>query len=491
MEPPPPVDIYYVLLRHILSKERGKKVQEDIREFCETGIISPGRMRAVDLNAAACGIQPIQLMESAGKSLAIITLDYQPERVLILCGKGNNGGDGMVAARHLQSCTRIDVVYPAGGMIGSEANLQLAALRNCAVTLHPISCAEDVRALEAIFSGADVIIDALLGIGTSGAPREPILSCIKLANTSPAPIIAADVPSPGIMPDCICSFHRPKVEGSMVIDIGIPFAAECFVGPGDLSLIPKKVDSAHKGAGGEVLIIGGGPYQGAPYLAGLAALRSGADLVRIASPSYLPFPDLIHVPLTGEKIGIQHQEFLQKLAKKADVVVCGCGLGKNSHNVVAAIAPYCRRGVFDADALTLPLPHAQETIFTPHAGEFQRMFGVLLPDGLVERGRLVKQFAEDATLLVKGSTDTISDGENVRFNNTGTTAMTVGGTGDILAGMCGALFCHLPAFEAACVAAYVNGRAGEACTEKMGEGLMASDLLNRIPIELFGGENHG
>jgi NAD(P)H-hydrate epimerase len=235
-----------------------------------------------------------------------------------------------------------------------------------------------------------------------------------------------------------------------------------------------------------VLVIGGGPYQGAPYLTGLGALRSGADIVRIASPVFEPVPDLIYERFEGKRIGTEHTERLIALAERADVVVCGNGLGTESHAVVEAIAPHCKKAVFDADALRLPLPVARgETIYTPHAGEFARITGKTLPDDTVGRARVARKACIDGTVLVKGHIDIITDGTRVRFNRTGDPAMTVGGTGDVLAGVCGALLCHLPAFEAACVAAYVNGRAGSAAVAERGGGILASDIVNEIPKILF------
>jgi NAD(P)H-hydrate epimerase len=327
----------------------------------------------------------------------------------------------------------------------------------------------------------------MLGTGASGPVREPLASCIAHANTSSAKVIAADVPTAGMRADRILAFHRAKVPGSEVVEIGIPIEAEVFTGPGELTLVPPRPLTAHKGAGGKVLIIGGGPYQGAPYLAGLGALRAGADLVRIASPVFQPVPDLICERLEGERIGEEHLERLLDLIGNADVVLCGNGLGTESHTVVTAIAGYCRRAVFDGDALRQPLPAARDTIYTPHAGEFMRMTGTQVLAELAARGRAVAEAAKSGTILLKGTVDVISDGNRVRFNRTGCPSMTVGGTGDVLAGVTAALFCHLPAFEAACIAAYVNGKAGMAVEEKIGGGLIASDLLAQIPIELFRG----
>ncbi len=462
-------------------------------EFLETGPVTPARMRVIDANAMALGVTELQLMESAGRALAEQVLTYNPERVLVLCGTGNNGGDGMVAARYLQRGIDTGVCYLDLGKRSKACEHNLAALRHAAVSLRPFQCREDLEALATLFGKADVIVDALLGTGSRGAVKEPLATCIRIANASKAKIVAADIPTPGMRADRVCAFHREKtggagsgIAGTIVIDIGIPLMAECTVGPGDLTLLPARGKKAHKGAGGTVLVIGGGPYQGAPYLAGLGALRAGADIVRIASPAFEPIPDLIYERLDGKKIGAEHIERLIALAEKADVVVCGNGLGTESHAVVEAVAPHCKKAVFDADALRLPLPAAKgDTIYTPHAGEFARISGITLPDDTVGRARVARNAGIKGTVLLKGHTDIITDGTRVRFNRTGDPAMTVGGTGDVLAGVCGALLCHLPAFEAACIAAYACGKAGESVAAERGGGMLASDLVDRIPSVLF------
>jgi hydroxyethylthiazole kinase-like uncharacterized protein yjeF len=456
-------------------------------EFIETGLITPARMRVVDANAMALGVTELQLMESAGRGLADQVLRFHPGRVLVLCGNGNNGGDGMVAARYLQRGVETHVCYLDLGKRTKACDHNLAALRHAAVSLHPFQCRDDLEALAPLFGNADVIIDALLGTGGRGMVKEPLATCNRMANTTAARIIAVDIPSPGMRADRICAFHRAKTEGAMVVDIGIPLEAECTVGPGELTLLPARSKKAHKGAGGEVLVIGGGPYQGAPYLAGLGALRAGADIVRIASPVFEPVPDLIYERLEGKRIGVEHTERLITLAERADVVVCGNGLGTESYAVVEAVAPHCKKAVFDAEALRLPLPVAGgETIYTPHAGEFARITGKKLLEDTIGRARAARKAGIHGTIILKGHTDIITDGSRVRFNRTGDPAMTVGGTGDVLAGIAGALLCHLPAFEAACIAAYVNGRAGETAMAGRGGGLLASDIVDKIPSVLFG-----
>jgi hydroxyethylthiazole kinase-like uncharacterized protein yjeF len=454
-------------------------------EFAETGMISHERMRVVDANARALGLTSLQLMEGAGRALAESVRAAGAGRVLILCGKGNNGGDGMVAARYLQDLGP-DLVVVAGPGMTAETAGQLQVLSHCQVSTHQVACRDDVLALRGLFSRAKVIVDALLGTGLKGAVKEPVRTCVELTNSSPATVIGADIPTPGIRADLILAFHRPKVEGSRVAGIGIPLEAEIFTGPGDLLVLKKRRPDAHKGNGGEVLVVGGGPYQGAPYLCGLGALRAGADIVRIASPVFEPVPDLIYEPLEGKIIEAEHIEQILRLIDRADVVVMGPGLGDQSHHVIRALSPHCRKAVFDADALRRPLPKAEDSLYTPHAGEFERMTGKAPGDDLVPRACVVRDSGIPGTMLLKGPVDIISDGIRVRFNRTGTPLMTVGGTGDVLAGVAAALFCQLPAFESACIAAYVNGRAGMAIERECGGGMLASDLPAQISFEIFG-----
>jgi NAD(P)H-hydrate epimerase len=459
----------------------------DLREFLEEGVISPERMQVVEENAVALGVDTRMMMESAGSALARAVRQANPDHVLILCGKGNNGGDGLVAARYLQKDQKTDVIYVDQEGKSELMEEQLCRLGSCAVNLHPVQCPADIRKLRSLFAQADIIVDALLGTGASGMLREPYATLVRYANEAGAPVLSADVPTPGIQARRILAFHRAKVEGSEVAEIGIPLEAECCTGPGEVWLIPPKSPDAHKGAGGSVLVVGGGPYQGAPYLVALGALRAGADLVRVASPVALPYADLIHEPLEGDRVRREHLPRLIALAEEADVVVCGNGMGSRSHGVIRELAPHCERLVLDADALRRPLPAGISTIYTPHAGEFKRMTRRTSPPDLTKRARMVRDAAVSAVMLLKGEVDIISDGTRVRFNRTGGPGMTVGGTGDILAGVTGALFCRLPAFESACIAAYVNGKAGEVAQARFGDGMTASDMLAWIPAYLFWG----
>ena len=159
---------------------------DPLGEFIETGLVTPARMRVIDANAMALGVTELQLMESAGRALAEQVLPFHPARVLVLCGSGNNGGDGMVAARYFQRGIDTDICYLDRGRRSKACEHNLAALRHAAVSLHPFQCCEDLEALAALFANADVILDALLGTGGRGAVKEPLATCIRMANATKA-----------------------------------------------------------------------------------------------------------------------------------------------------------------------------------------------------------------------------------------------------------------------------------------------------------------
>lgn len=464
-----------------------------MREFMQfglEGVVSSKTMQVIDKNADAYGVSAAARMESAGTHLANAVREEDPDTVLFLCGTGNNGGDGVVAARHLANSADVTVIL-TGVPQTAESVAAFKALKACPVTLRLATNADEAHALQSFFP-ADIIVDALLGTGSRLPLREPYDALVKLLNASPAKVLACDLPTPGARADRIIAFHLAKTENSEVYEIGIPLAAEVFCGEGELLLIPKKLPSSHKGAGGNVTVIGGGPYQGAPFLAGVAALRSGADLVRVASPVDGFMPDIIHERLSGNKISPDHLELLISFAENSDAIICGPGLGTAPESLATAseVVGASNKAVVDADLFRAPLPKAkQQTIYTPHAGEFSRVFGNL-SDKLPERGVQVRTAAKTpgSVLLVKGRVDVISNGSLVKFNRTGTSAMTVGGTGDVLAGCCGGLLARMDAFSAACAAAYGVGRAGEEVGREVGDGLLATDLLRSLAGILYRSE---
>jgi NAD(P)H-hydrate epimerase len=457
----------------------------ELRQFGLDGIVSPDTMRVIDRNADAYGIPAGFRMESAGTVLASAVMQEHPDTVLLLCGTGNNGGDGLVAARHLSADANVTVLM-AGSPRTPESTAAFQALKACPAEVRLVT---DAAGMQDCFS-ADVIVDALLGTGSHLPLREPYGSLVNLLNRSSARVIACDLPTPGARADRIIGFHLAKVPGSEVYGIGIPLAAEVFCGEGDLLLVPEKTGNAHKGAGGSVTVIGGGPYQGAPFLAGIAALRSGADLVRVASPADGFMPDIIHERLSGDHISAEHRRRLLQLAADADAVVCGPGLGTLPESLAVAleVVASAKKAVVDADLLRNPLPKAREaTIYTPHAGEFARVFGETPFDRPAERGGQVLEAAKKAggVVILKGKTDAVSDGVRVRLNRTGSSAMTTGGTGDVLAGCCGGLLARMDAFPAACAAVYATGKAGEEAGSLTGDGLLATDLLRNLAGILY------
>ena len=242
-----------------------------------------------------------------------------------------------------------------------------------------------------------------------------------------------------------------------------------------------------------ILVIGGGAYSGAPALAALGALRAGADIVTVAAPRNVSdiiasfSPNLIVRGLSGDRLVEDDIPVISELIAKHDVVVMGMGLGTSDEtfSAVIKIVPLCWKAVIDADALTpelLPLLN-RNIIITPHKGEMKRLSGVEVPREQNEKVKFIMDFAKEneVNVLIKGAIDIISDGIEVRANRTGNAGMTVGGTGDVLAGLTGALYAKHDAFPAACAGAFINGAAGDLAFEEFGYGLLATDVIDYIP----------
>ncbi|MCL2145766.1 MAG: NAD(P)H-hydrate dehydratase, partial [Methanomassiliicoccaceae archaeon] len=262
-------------------------------------------------------------------------------------------------------------------------------------------------------------------------------------------------------------------------------------GPGDMLRYPIPKDDSHKGSNGRLLIIGGGPYYGAPAMSALAAMRVGTDIVRLAVPKNCSSviasfsPVLMISELSGDSLRREHLEHLLDLSLKHEAVLIGPGLGV-SGDTADAVREFVRKcgvpAVIDADGLTAlgkDFVSNGRTILTPHIREFEKLGGDphKADDSI---GMLAEKM--DSVILLKGKTDLISDGERIRRNITGSPGMTGAGTGDVLAGIvAGLLSKGMTCFDAAALGAFISGRAGEHAFEERSYGMTATDVIETIP----------
>ncbi len=243
----------------------------------------------------------------------------------------------------------------------------------------------------------------------------------------------------------------------------------------------------HKGENGKLLIIGGSnEYVGCLALAGLAALRTGIDLVYVAAPEKVAWtlnaysPDLITIKLPGDTLSVEHVDTIKDYADKSDAILIGTGAGQSqkTKRLMAEIATWKKPKVIDADALkAVDLHNTKNAILTPHAQEFRLLTG-LEPN----QENLLKSARPNRVIVLKGSIDLISDGTKVYKNDTGNAGMTVGGTGDILAGTIGGLLATgYDLLDAAIVGTKMSGLSGDMAFTERGYSLLASDVLSYIP----------
>jgi hydroxyethylthiazole kinase-like uncharacterized protein yjeF len=471
------------------------------------------------------GVPSLDLMERAGVGLARVTAAAaRPGPVRVVVGKGNNGGDGLVVARLLREEGReVDVlaVAPPSELRGDPAtNLE----RLPGAPLEPF---EPER-----LAGSGVVVDALLGTGFEGTPREPLASAIAAINAQDGPVVACDVPSgvnastgevegEAVRAVATATFHGSKIglhvepgkshAGRVeVVEIGIPRGAPGAATAGLIServldLYPRRERTGTKFTAGVVVVAGGSlGLTGAPTMAARSAQRAGAGYVQVAVPApvqqavdlrlleqmsrALPDEDGFHTPA-----GV---DLVAAMAERAGAVVLGPGLGRADS--AAAFAQGVARAVptpllVDADGLNahagrLELFTEREapTVLTPHEGELGRLLE--LDSGEIKERRLhhARRAAErsGAVVLLKGD-DTLvvpPDGP-VAISPGGTPALATAGTGDVLSGLIGALLAKgLDAFEAAALGALAHGLAGRAAAERFGaDHVMAGDVIDSLP----------
>ncbi|MEM4036156.1 MAG: NAD(P)H-hydrate dehydratase [Fervidicoccaceae archaeon] len=488
-------------------------------------------VRAIEENASTLGLSLSHLMECAGKCVADLAAQLlgeprEEKLVVVVTGRGGNAGDGFVAARHLASRgyrVRVLALYGREEIEHPDARTNFALLSAAGVEIQYFR-EHGPAGLE----GASLIIDAILGTGVRPPLRSPIREAIEAINASKARKIAIDIPS-GLDPDCgyigdvavfadytvaihyrkpVHVLERSRVGEVVVCNVGIPRAAEEYVGPGHVRhLVLRKPKDAKKGDGGRVLVLGGSvEYVGAPALAAMAALRTGADLVFVGVPEIVRpvvasfSPNIITFSVGRDYLSPDHLDKVMEFVKKSDSIVLGPGMSLNreTEEFVTVFLEKAWKAsgapplVVDADALKVAARLRPKlgwrAVLTPHRGELRVLSeGYGLPSDLPQERTVIElSTRSESVVLLKAPVDVICKGEKCMRNSTGTPAMSTGGTGDVLSGIVAALVKRTrDIFEAAFIAAYVNGRAGEMATRRLGEGISATDLLDSIPVALY------
>jgi len=306
---------------------------------------------------------------------------------------------------------------------------------------------------------------------------------------------------PPVNADLIITFDSPKegLEGNVrVLDIGIPEDAKLYVGPGAFVRYTRLRKDAHKGDAGSIMIIGGGPYHGAPIMAGKAAYRAGSDLVHLTVPERIysitaSACDSFIIHTAGkDAIGSEAVEVFLDMQERMHALLIGPGIARSdtTASAVKEILSETRIPVvIDADALHLidPSNLPENTVITPHRAEFSSLFGTDVPEDIREREELVGELAEryKIIILLKGAVDIISDGKRTALNRTGVPRMAVGGTGDVLSGSAVSLIGRgMGPYYAARLAAFIVGYAGEKAFSEKSYGMIATDVIEQIPVVL-------
>ena len=505
-------------------------------------ITTAEEMRTIDrVTTVRFGVRSLALMESAGAAVANVALAQWPHanRITVVCGKGNNGGDGFVAARRLHQAGKIVEVLLLGAPedLKGDAGAMYANLPLKALVIREES--QLAGELERGLGHAELIIDAVLGTGFKPPVRGLAAATIAAMYKTSAPVLAVDLPSgadadlctaqrDGVArADAIVTFTAPRpahvfgqlTRGSIwVAPIGSP--DEAIVSDLKLRAItaqdivpllaPRELDS-NKGRFGHVLVVGGSLGKaGAAAMCGMAALRAGAGLATIATPmSVLPTvasfaPELMTEPLaeTAEgTISTAARKAAEKLLQGKTVLAIGPGISRNAETsalVRSLVHAQPVPTVLDADGLNAFEGHStalrasnRTLVLTPHPGEMARLTGMTVAE--VQRDRLgcARDHARrwNAIVVLKGYRTILAlpDG-NAWVNTTGNPAMATGGTGDILTGMVAGYLAQFPSQPALAVAAavYLHGAAGDAARDEIGEkAVIATDLLHYLPEGMY------
>ncbi|GAW28931.1 NAD(P)H-hydrate dehydratase [Carboxydocella sp. ULO1] len=504
-------------------------------------VLKPEEMRQLDqLAIKKLGIPGAVLMENAGvqvvQAVEKLLGELRGKRATILVGKGNNGGDGLVVARHLlnRGMEVKTLLLAAPEEIRGDARLNLEILHNLGYKVHYAGQPSSLNTVKVALLYTDIIIDAIYGTGFQGSVPEYIGQVINLVNDSGKPIVAVDIPSgvegasghvhgPAIKATATVTMAYPKV--GLVVEPGASFCGQLLVADisipavlekeviarrqllqGELvaSWLPRRAAEGHKGTYGKVVVVAGSRnMSGAAVLATLGALHGGAGLVEVIVPRSLQDRVAVAVPAaltrgveetpSGTLAEAALEEITAGLAG-AQAVVIGPGLGQEEETGRLFRQVLERIGcptVIDADGLNylaaagekLQLPPG--TILTPHPGEMARLTGLTTAEVQKDRLAAVERAWRNwqAVIVLKGARTLIAAGENCYyFNPTGNPGMATGGSGDVLAGLIGALLAQgLSPEQAAAAGAWLHGRAGDLAREEMGElALTALDVVNYL-----------
>lgn len=496
-------------------------------------IVSVAEMREIDrATIQQYGVASERLMENAGSAVAEFVLKnfIHAEKVLVVCGRGNNGGDGYVAARKLKDAGKqvsVALLARPADIKGDAAEM----LRKW--PLKPMSVTSETE-LDAADWEADLIVDAVLGTGTRLPVEGLYASAIEKMNETGALIVSVDIPS-GADADSQEKSSGPVVRANAIVTFtalkpahvfqfgGLPTALreigtppEAIVSGGNLNLItprdyaevlaPRKQDS-NKGLYGHVLAVAGALGKaGAAAMVGMAGLRGGAGLVTVATPkSVLPTvagfaPELMTEPMPETDKGafsILAVEEVKRLAKDKTVLAIGPGVSREKEAAQVIRSVVDQAGipvVLDADGLNafeyereLLNGKRHALVVTPHPGEMSRLTGMPVADIQKDRIGIARKYAKEhhAYVVLKGNRTVVAEPDGKTWiNNTGNPGMSTGGTGDILTGFVSAMVAQHPKDIAMAViaAVHLHGLAGDAARDEVGElSLIATDLLGAFP----------
>jgi hydroxyethylthiazole kinase-like uncharacterized protein yjeF len=503
-------------------------------------IVSAAEMRQIDqVTSARFGVPSLTLMENAGTGVVDFILRRYPDarRITVLCGKGNNGGDGFVIARKLHGAgklVRVLLLAEATRLAGDAAEM-FRRLPVKALTLNSAADLQTDRVREMF--RADVLVDAILGTGFQPPVTGVYADAIAALNQSHAPVVAVDIPS-GVdadartssanvlaRADAVVTFTAlrpahvfcPMTQGPTIITlIGSPEEAiasdlklNLTTARDIANLIGPRPEDSNKGDYGHALILGGSVGKaGAAAMAGMAALRAGAGLATVATPiSVLQTvagfaPEIMTEALAdteGGTIGMRSFEFglLDNLVEGKRAIAIGPGIGRHLETqelVRTCVERYRGPLILDADALNAfqgsterLTGHGRSVILTPHPGEMARLLGTTVAAVQSDRLNLARSFAQEhhVILVLKGHrTLTVQPDGTTWVNPTGNPGMATGGTGDILTGIIAGFVAQHPqhVFEAVVAAVFLHGLAGDAARDALGEySLIATDLLTYLP----------